>query len=405
MAIGRRRGPMSAAQKLALKKAQEASARARRKLGGDEPSKPRKAAKAADSDAARSAAKKGISSERKAYGVGTKSERTAKTVRAEYLKAVQNGEKEKAAKLKREFDMLNRPRQTPGGSKPAMGTADPGTMGVSQILKERKELIAKKNSEGLSKEEAARLVAIQAESALRHQNRKAGKGTGPTKIALGDKKAAQSDSARSAASNPYKKPDAAPPKTKAKRPTADMAKIMEQTGKSSPQDVLDAADRRRSLHWMAYLAKDLDRALKSGDTAEADRIRKRINEVGNISSKKPSDYNDKTTFGQMDSVDRKKFADMRREMQNVANKWINREGVSSALNNANTVGEMVDAALDIYWYLDEMDGYGNKTDAARKVIDPLFTELKRYSDRYRQKSTAGVRQPTFNRRTRMSGRG
>lgn len=89
-----------------------------------------------------------------------------------------------------------------GGSKSAMGTADPATMSVSAIVKERKELLAKKREGDLSKEEAARLVAIQAESSLRTKNRKEGKGAGPTKISM-----AKKDSSPARGDNPISDPE------------------------------------------------------------------------------------------------------------------------------------------------------------------------------------------------------
>lgn len=279
MAIGglprRRRGPMSAAQKAALKKAQEASARARRGTGKVELTKPRRTA--ADYRAAGDARAKKIGLEksgsaarklanalqgnspsgstarsrsnnprtkvdsrsgnqtttrftdkqrasavRKASGAKKPSSKNTEAMRPqaasnpqaanrrrqeemarkagmtldEFKKKLANDSRKitKATREQNQGKSLNdkRPsnlRQRPGGSKAPMGTKDPGTMGVSQILAERKQLIAKQNSEGLTKEEEARLKLIRAESALRHQNRKKGLGTGPTKVALGEKKA------------------------------------------------------------------------------------------------------------------------------------------------------------------------------------------------------------------------
>lgn len=260
--LGRTKRPMSAAQKAALRKAIEASARARRGTGKpDAPSTPRKKAVASEIRAAgdksrrgrvrvttaftgdltkrgnprRSAAdraagvrrgagskdpvgetlksrielrKKSIAKDtaaRKERAKAANANRQAELAKkagmtvAEYKKKLANDSRKMTNTMKEQNQgnsFKRRPSnlsQTPGGSKaserPVGQRPDPGTMGVSQILKERKELIAKRNSEGLSKEEAARLVAVQAESALRHQNRKKGLGTGPTKVALGEKKA------------------------------------------------------------------------------------------------------------------------------------------------------------------------------------------------------------------------
>ena len=474
MAIGgltrRRRGPMTAAQQAALKKAIEASARARRGTGKPEaPSKPRKAAaperKKFDAKAVRArgdATRSGrISMNIGASGWNNRLNKRGNPVRSptdraagvrrgvgsqdpigETLKSrIELRKKAIAKDTKARRDRANaltstptqKPsittssndgpqvrRPTPGGSKSAMGTADPATMGVSQILKERKTLIAKQKSEGLTPEENKRLVAIKAESALRHQNRKAGKGTGPTKVAL-----AKSDA-----------------KPKINTPIGSPSKNEDLKAISMVDLLKRQQDPKTSDTEKKMIKEELTRRGTAGGwnrTTTGSGTDGKARQLPS-DSKKPSDYHDGTTFGEMDPANRKKMADMRREMQGIANKWIQRDNVMQELNNAKTVGQLVDAAQSVEWYLHEHNA-SSKTQPIEQ-LNKLFSELKKYSDRYesnadaylmsnseltaaigkatgrkkamlerelkrrQSKATAaGVRQPTFNRRTRMSGRG
>lgn len=295
-------------------------------------------------------------------------------------------------------------RQTPGGSKPALGTADPATLPVSHILRERKELMAKQKSEGLTPEENKRLVAIKAESALRHQNRKAGKGTGPTKVALGDKKTAGGMSDKEVKSyrddvvNIY---GGIHNTGQAAKVTVDKQGNIEidfsntdMAGKElRPQSIANALARKgygdvnvKDNKITAKVGgkptepvnpfKGLKEPKRNPVGEKADPVYKARQQA----KKPPSDYHDGTTFGEMDSENRKKMADMRREMQDIARKWIGRDNVMEELNNAKTVGELVDAAQSVDWYLQE-----NNVSSKTQPIDQLgkiFSELKKYSDRF-----------------------
>ena len=338
----------------------------------------------------------------------------------------------------------NRPKanlsQTPGGSKRfKLGTADPGTLGVSAILRERKELIAKRNAEGLSDEETKRLVSIQAESALRHQNRKAGKGTGPTKVALGDKK--PSDAPKNSSASQLKVGDKVgygsgtqtwevlkingdsatirtsgdylPSSGRRATKTVPLDKISRIGDKPFAEKILSkkpVAEARAGFKANGKPSADQEWAAKTygGKPENYWFDKKTWNLVnGNPNTRDPNttvtslpkaeDMNDRSVIKDMPHGERQKLWNMRDSMKALTDKWLQRDNVIDELNAAKTVGELIDAAQSIYWYLDEMDQYGGGKTQPREQMDKMFTELKKYSNRYRSKSTAGVSQPPLRR--------
>lgn len=442
MALPRRRGPMSAAQKAALKKAQEISARKRRGTGKPEPISLRKRATAADYRAAgnKSLAARTNDPKKAAqmrdFGVGSARTKRGNDVRtpAQRAQAVRGSSRPQPQTAS----------STSSSGSFKLGTADPGTMGVSQILKERKELIAKRNGEGLSKEEAARLVAIQAESALRHQNRKAGKGTGPTKVALG--KTAD-------------KPKAAPKKAapKGEFPAKEIAQHKEQianiygkihnTGRSAKVSVdldgnisidysetdmkgrvtrakLIANALRRAGYENAYVNGDKITASIGPDTPRpraisqrpdnpdqkdvkklrADYIKardsgmsdayvnkaKRLLDIALERQKKDSPdrfdasgklTTDKTAIKDLRPKDRAEVVNIRESLRSLSLQWIQRDNVISELDSVKNIGDLVEAAQSVEWYLHEYNAQSKLKPIAE--FDKLFAALKKYSDRYR----------------------
>lgn len=368
MALPRRRGPMSAAQKAALKKAQEISARKRRGTGKPEPISLRKRATAADYRAAgnKSLAARTNDPKKAAqmrdFGVGSARTKRGNDVRtpAQRAQAVRGSSRPQPQTAS----------STSSSGSFKLGTADPGTMGVSQILKERKELIAKRNGEGLSKEEAARLVAIQAESALRHQNRKAGKGTGPTKVALGDK------------GNISKRPDTPAQKKmdtakKSKPATPDTSNISQRPDNPDQKDVkklradyIKARDSGMSDAYVNKAKRLLDIALERQKKDSPDRF----DASGKLTT-------DKTAIKDLRPKDRAEVVNIRESLRSLSLQWIQRDNVISELDSVKNIGDLVEAAQSVEWYLHEYNAQSKLKPIAE--FDKLFAALKKYSDRYR----------------------
>lgn len=455
MAIPRprkRRGPMSLAQKIALKKAQEASARARRGTGKpDEPKKLRPKAKdyrakgremaqrdgvqpgssarkvrvasranatggggrsgsdrtkfdprSGNQTVTRFTPKQRAAAVRKAAGVNrpkpqtlsstTGSGKTANAKRqeelarkagmtvAEYKKKLANDSRKmtQAAKDQNQGASYKRKpsnlRQTPGGSKPAMGTADPSTMSASAIVKERKELLAKKREGSLSKEEASRLVAIQAESSLRGKNRKEGKGGGPTKISM-----AKKDSSPARGDNPISDPEGKKREQRRKemgydKPAATDLKSMSIT------ELLKMQNNRRTL---PAVRKMIDQELNRRADEASGRKRETSDKKASIPKDiKGREINDNTDLVDLPNKDFNKIDDIRMEMNDVALDTLMRDNLVETIDKAETIGEMMNAMEDLYLYLDEWDGMGRNTSEIRRKMDPLFEDLKKYSDRW-----------------------
>lgn len=447
--LRRRRGPMSAAQKAALKKAQEISARKRRGTGKPDSPTTQRMASLAKKPSAPQYPNEGpspvVRKRRKAQPKDIMKP-TAGDGKTKYqynpdLSVAENMRLQKEFDAKKNAPKPQKPSSTTGsgGSSKSMGTADPGTMGVSQILKERKELIAKRNGEGLSKEEAARLVAIQAESALRHQNRKAGKGTGPTKVALGDKgniskrpdtplqkkmdTAKKSKPADPISGNISQRPDN-PDQKDAKDLTDQELKsriqklddldkqLMARKRKyaNDPEELAAIKKRRDRINaqWdeAALEQKKRDEQKKSPDIKKlrADYIKardsgmsdayvnkaKRLLDIALERQKKDSPdrfdasgklTTDKTAIKDLRPKDRAEVVNIRESLRSLSLQWIQRDNVISELDSVKNIGDLVEAAQSVEWYLHEYNAQSKLKPIAE--FDKLFAALKKYSDRYR----------------------
>lgn len=357
-----------------------------------------------------------------------------------------------------------------GSNKPAMGTKDPGEMGVSQILAERKHLIAKQNSEGLTKDEEARLKLIRAESALRHQNRKAGKGTGPTKVSMAKKEPAKKTdsssndlSKRSRMSLDKSLRDKNAPESLKQKIREEIAR---REGKSSGNNISDPDGKKREqrrkemgygdsadkpkkeilsskgverewdsvynvyakIHNTGRAAKitvgkdgkieiDFSNTNMAGNTLrptsimnalekagyrntrlEGDKILAEVASSGDDSGPnvrnpfkggnsipkdvKGREINDDTDLTDLPDKDFNKIDDIRMEMSDVALDTLMRDNLVEEIDNAETIGQMMDAMQGLYLYLDEWDDLGRNTSEIRRKMDPLFEDLKKYSDRW-----------------------
>ena len=278
-------------------------------------------------------------------------------------------------------------------------------MGVSQILKERKELIAKRNGEGLSKEEAARLVAIQAESALRHQNRKAGKGTGPTKVALGktaDKPKATNDPKKAAQMRDFGVGSARTKRGNDVRTPAQRAQAVRGSSRPQPQTAsstsssgsfkLGTADPGTNPDQkdVKKLRADYIKARDSGMSDAYVNKAKRLLDIALERQKKDSPdrfdasgklTTDKTAIKDLRPKDRAEVVNIRESLRSLSLQWIQRDNVISELDSVKNIGDLVEAAQSVEWYLHEYNAQSKLKPIAE--FDKLFAALKKYSDRYR----------------------
>lgn len=291
---------------------------------------------------------------------------------------------------------------TTGSGKTA--NADPSTMSASAIVKERKELLAKKREGNLSKEEASRLVAIQAESSLRGKNRKEGKGGGPTKISM-----AKKEPVKKAAPARGESTISDPKGEKAKQNAKEGGNISNRSENPDQKDSKDLTDQELDdrLDRLDTLERDLlaRRRKYADDPEELARIKKRLDRITerwdeaalekrkrreSASKKKVSipkdmkgrEINDDTDLVDLPDKDFNKIDDIRMEMNDVALDTLMRDNLVETIDNAETIGEMMDAMEDLYLYLDEWDGMGRNTSEIRKKLDPMFEDLKKYSDRW-----------------------
>lgn len=324
---------------------------------------------------------------------------------AEYKKKLANDSRKitKATKDQNQGKTLSKKptnlKQTPGGSKSAMGTADPATMSVSAIVKERKELNAKKNSTGLSKEESARLVAIQAESSLRTKNRKEGKGAGPTKVSMAKKEPAKKKEILSSKGverewdsvyNVYAKihnTGRAAKITVGKdgKIEIDFSNTNMAGNTLRPTSIMNALEKAGYRNTRLEGDKILAEVASSGD-GSGPNVRNPFKGSKSLPKDlKGREVNDKTDLTDLPDKDFNKIDDIRMEMSDVALDFLNRDNLVEEIDKAETVGDMIDAMQSVFWYLDEQAARGRVTPQYSKIYDKMstmFEELKKYSDRW-----------------------
>lgn len=294
-----------------------------------------------------------------------------------------------------------------GGSKSAMGTADPATMSVGAIVKERKELLAKKREGNLSKEEASRLVAIQAESSLRTKNRKEGKGAGPTKVSMAKKEPAKKTEPTRSGNKPKKEILSSKGVEREWDSVYNVYAKIHNTGRAAKITVgkdgkieIDFSNTNMAGNTLrpTSIMNALEKAGYRNTRLEGDKILAEVASSGDDSGPnvrnpfkggnsipkdvKGREINDDTDLTDLPDKDFNKIDDIRMEMSDVALDTLMRDNLVEEIDNAETVGQMMDAMQGLYLYLDEWDDMGRNTSQIRKKMDPLFEDLKKYSDRW-----------------------